>query len=70
MHLDLFQPKRSGTFPAVILVHGGAWITGNHAMENPFAMELARRGYVAATISTGFRTGKVPSANPRSQGGS
>jgi len=50
MHLDLFQPKGRGLFPAVILVHGGAWITGNHAMENPFAMELARRGYVAATV--------------------
>jgi alpha-N-arabinofuranosidase len=50
MHLDLFQPKGTGPFPAVILVHGGAWITGNHAMENPFAMELARRGYVAATV--------------------
>jgi len=50
MHLDLFQPRKQGTFPAVILVHGGAWITGSHAMENPFAIELARRGYVAATI--------------------
>ena len=50
MHLDLFQPSGKGPFPAVILVHGGAWITGNHAMENPFAMELARRGYVAATV--------------------
>jgi len=50
MHLDLFQPKGQGPFPAVIVVHGGAWITGNHAMENPFAMELARRGFVAATI--------------------
>ncbi len=50
MHLDLFQPKAKGPFPAVIVVHGGAWITGNHAMENPFAMELARRGYVAATV--------------------
>ena len=53
MHLDLFLPKEpnvNGPFPAVILVHGGAWITGNHTMENPFAMELARRGYVAATV--------------------
>jgi pectinesterase len=50
MHLDLFQPVGKGPFPAVILVHGGAWITGNHSMENPFAMELARRGYVAATV--------------------
>jgi xylan 1,4-beta-xylosidase len=50
MRLDLFQPIGKGPFPAVIVVHGGAWITGNHAMENPFAMELARRGYVAATV--------------------
>ena len=50
MELDLFSPQGRGPFPAVILVHGGAWITGNHKMENPFAMELARRGYVAATI--------------------
>jgi pectinesterase len=50
MHLDLFAPKARGTFPAVILVHGGAWITGHHSMENPFAMELAKRGYVAATV--------------------
>ncbi len=50
MELDLFSPQGRGPFPAVILVHGGAWITGNHKMENPFAMELARRGYVAATV--------------------
>ena len=51
MYLDLFQPPGgNGPFPAVILVHGGAWITGNHAMENPFAIELAQRGYVAATV--------------------
>lgn len=50
LRLDLFQPSGKGPFPAVILVHGGAWITGRHAMENPFAMELAKRGFVAATI--------------------
>lgn len=50
MKLDLFSPESKGTHPAVIVVHGGAWITGNHRMENPFAAELARRGYVAATV--------------------
>src|SRR5207253_1685971 len=50
MRLDLFIPEGPGPHPAVIVVHGGAWITGNHTMENPFAAELARRGYVAATI--------------------
>ncbi|HEX8502035.1 MAG TPA: family 43 glycosylhydrolase [Pyrinomonadaceae bacterium] len=52
MRLDLFSPAAAGEGrrPAVIVVHGGAWITGNHRMENPFAAELARRGYVAATV--------------------
>jgi alpha-N-arabinofuranosidase len=49
--LDLFRPAgQQGARPAIIVVHGGAWITGNHRMENPFAAELARRGYVAATV--------------------
>ena len=50
MKLDLFRPEGEGARPAVIVVHGGAWITGQHRMENPFAAELARRGYVAATV--------------------
>ncbi len=50
MKLDLFRPEGGGARPAVIVVHGGAWITGHHRMENPLAAELARRGYVAATV--------------------
>lgn len=50
MKLDLFSPVGKGARPAVIVVHGGAWITGRYTMENPFAAELARRGYVAATV--------------------
>ena len=50
MHVDLFKPKRPGKFPAVIIVHGGAWITGHYTMENPLAIALAKRGYVAVTV--------------------
>lgn len=50
MHLDLFKPARKGRFPAVIVVHGGAWITGHYTMENPLAIALAKRGYVAVTV--------------------
>lgn len=50
MHADLFKPKRKGKYPAVIVVHGGAWITGHYTMENPLALALARRGYVAITV--------------------
>lgn len=50
MRLDLFKPRREGVFPAIIIVHGGAWITGHHTMENPLAIALARRGFVTATV--------------------
>lgn len=50
MHVDLFRPKRKGKLPAVIIVHGGAWITGHHTMENPLAIALAKRGFVAVTV--------------------
>lgn len=50
MHVDLFKPKRKGKFPAVIVVHGGAWITGHYTMENPLAIALAKRGFVAVTV--------------------
>ncbi len=50
MQVDLFKPKRKGKFPAVIIVHGGAWITGHFTMENPLAIALAKRGYVAITV--------------------
>lgn len=50
MRVDLFKPKRRGKYPAVIIVHGGAWITGHHTMENPLAIALAKLGYVAITV--------------------
>lgn len=50
MHVDLFKPKRKGKFPAIIIVHGGAWITGHYTMENPLAIALAQLGYVTITV--------------------
>ncbi|MEQ1604090.1 MAG: alpha/beta hydrolase fold domain-containing protein [Pyrinomonadaceae bacterium] len=50
MHIDLFKPKGTGKYPAVIIVHGGAWITGHYTMENPLAIALANREYVAVTV--------------------
>lgn len=50
MHCDMFRPTRGGKLPAVIIVHGGAWITGHYTMENPLAIALAKRGYVAVTV--------------------
>jgi len=51
MHLDLYSPvKKKKLYPAVILIHGGGWRSGNRQMETPMAQFLASHGYVAATV--------------------
>lgn len=51
MHLDLYSPaKKNKLYPAVILIHGGGWRSGNRQMEIPMAQFLASHGYIAATV--------------------
>ena len=51
LHLDLFRPKETGKArPAVLLVHGGGWRSGNRTLQEPMAIYLANRGFVAATV--------------------
>jgi pectinesterase len=49
--LDLYRPSGAGPFPAVIIVHGGGWESGDRMMERPLAKQLAARGYVTAPVS-------------------
>ncbi len=53
LHVDLFQPKRdkaSSPAPAVLLVHGGGWRTGDRTHQIPLAQSLAEAGYVGVAI--------------------
>jgi acetyl esterase/lipase len=51
MHLDIYSPaKKNKHYPAVLLIHGGGWRSGNRQMEIPMALFLASHGYVAATV--------------------
>ena len=52
LHLDLFQPvdKSKDPYPAVLIIHGGGWRSGNKSMQWPTAMHLAKYGYVTATV--------------------
>lgn len=53
LQLDLYSPRsRNKTHsPAIIFVHGGGWRAGYRTNFTPFAIAMAERGYVAATIS-------------------
>jgi pectinesterase len=51
LKLDVFYPKagRKQTFPAVLIIHGGGWRSGDRSQHLPLAQQLAARGYVAVT---------------------
>jgi acetyl esterase/lipase len=53
LQLDLYLPKNKMNIdrPAIVLVHGGGWHSGYRTNFTPFAIAMAERGYVAATIS-------------------
>lgn len=51
LRLDLFVPKnKEKKYPAVILVHGGGWHSGNKSHQVPMAMDFASKGFIAAAV--------------------
>ena len=53
LSLDAFYPadKSAEKRPAIVIIHGGGWRSGNRAQHHPLAQHLAARGYVCFTVS-------------------
>ncbi|HAL44517.1 MAG: hypothetical protein A2Y12_16800 [Planctomycetes bacterium GWF2_42_9] len=50
--LDVYKPSGEGTFPAIIIVHGGAWVGGDkQGSEKVFAKPLTDANYVCVSIN-------------------
>ncbi|HEX8425727.1 alpha/beta hydrolase [Hymenobacter sp.] len=52
LQLDVFRPttNRKKGYPAVLLIHGGGWRSGDRSQHVPMAQQLAAKGYVTATV--------------------
>lgn len=51
LHIDAFTPSRQKKqTPAVIIVHGGGWRSGNRSQHIPLAQHLAALGYAGFTV--------------------
>jgi acetyl esterase/lipase len=48
---DVYVPHGDGPFPAMLVVHGGAWATGTREQLAGFAQALAKAGYTSVAIS-------------------
>jgi acetyl esterase/lipase len=53
LQLNLATPEGEGPFPAVVCIHGGGWYQGQRQDMDFMTELLARRGYVAATVTEG-----------------
>lgn len=51
LQLDVFYPetRRRTRYPAVLIVHGGGWRSGDRTQHHALAQQLAARGFVAVT---------------------
>ncbi|MET1057313.1 MAG: alpha/beta hydrolase [Pedobacter sp.] len=52
LHLDAFLPgdKKGGKTPAILIVHGGGWRSGDRSQHIPLAQHLADKGIAAFTV--------------------
>ncbi|MBK5114685.1 MAG: alpha/beta hydrolase [Candidatus Heimdallarchaeota archaeon] len=52
LQLNVYYPKREGTFPVVVFVHGGGWISGSKDEKSNIAvcLMLANLGYCVYNI--------------------
>jgi acetyl esterase/lipase len=48
---DLFRPADDKIYPLVVMIHGGAWSSGDKWHLHDHARELAQAGFVAFTIN-------------------
>lgn len=48
---DVFRPANDKVCPAVLMIHGGAWSSGDKWHLHDHARELAQEGYVAIAIN-------------------
>lgn len=50
LHLNIYRPDDENTYPALLMIHGGGWNSGDFSMEIPMALKVAERGYVTVPV--------------------
>jgi hypothetical protein len=51
LHIDVFLPVHSASaIPAILMVHGGGWRSGNKDMDHYMASQLAENGFAALCV--------------------
>ncbi|MDB5972294.1 MAG: Acetyl esterase/lipase [Hydrocarboniphaga sp.] len=59
---DVYVPKGKGPFPAVLVIHGGGWDSGDREQVAGIARRVAARGYVAVNATYRLAPGSISPA--------
>jgi pectinesterase len=61
--VNVYVPKKEGTHPGILLIHGGGWQKRQIEADKPLAERLASRGYVVTQVAYRLSTdAKYPAA--------
>lgn len=50
LHLDAYYNTNNTSNPAIVIIHGGGWRSGNKSQMETFAIEMASKGYSCFNI--------------------
>lgn len=50
LRADVFRPDNDSVYPALIMIHGGGWNSGDKTLQHPMAQRIASRGYVTIPV--------------------
>ena len=50
LKLSVYRPDDDQPYPALLMIHGGGWNSGSPEMQKALAINLAKKGFVTATV--------------------
>jgi len=50
LKLNIYRPDDAKNYPAMLMVHGGGWNSGNMSLQIPMAQQIAAKGYVTIPV--------------------
>lgn len=50
LHVDIYRPDTDSILPAVLMIHGGGWNSGDRSLQRPLARALAAQGFVTIPV--------------------
>lgn len=50
LHANIYRANDNKTYPALLMVHGGGWSSGDLTLQVPMAQQIAARGYVTIPV--------------------